>query len=133
MTTQAPANLWICVTCRRSLGADVAPGFATDGRELFDLTGLLLDEHAAAGLVRLRPVECMSGCTRSCTVALSAAGKASYMFGDLEPTPDTVEAILDCALLYAMRADGMLSRIDRPSALRKGILARIPAPPQEAR
>lgn len=123
-----PACLWICVTCRRSMAPGVASALATDGRELFDLTRALLAGHAAAGRVVPRPVECMSGCERSCTVSLSAAGKPSYLFGDLEPTAEHAGAVLDCAFMYAMRPDGLLPRIERPSALRKGILSRIPAP-----
>lgn len=108
----------------------VAPAIATDGRELFDIAGLLLDEHAARRLVSVRPVECMSGCNHSCTVALSAPGKPSYLFGDLEPTPEHAGAALDCALMYATRPDGLLPRLERPSALRNGILSRIPTLPQ---
>lgn len=123
-----PAYLWICVTCHRSMAPGVASVLATDGRELFDLARALLAGQAAAGRVVLQAVKCMSGCERACTVSLSAAGKPSYMFGDLEPTAEHAGAVLDCAFMYATRPDGLLTRIERPSALRKGILSRIPTP-----
>ncbi len=127
-----PVCLWICVTCRLSMAPSVAPAIVTDGRELFDIAGPLLDDHPAARWVSLRPVECMRGCQRSCTVAFSAPGKPSYLFGDLQPNDEHARAVLDCALMYAERPDGLLPRIERPRAMRKGILARIPAPPGQA-
>jgi predicted metal-binding protein len=120
-------GLWICVTCRRSMAPGVAPAIATDGRALFDVISLLLDGHAAATSIALRSVECMGGCERSCTAALTATGKPSYLFGDLEPSVEHAVAVLDGALMYAERSDGLLPRIDRPRALRTGILSRIPA------
>jgi len=59
-------------------------------------------------------------------VALTAPGKASFLFGDLRPedAPD----ILLAALAHAARDDGFLPRAARPERLRAGILARLPAP-----
>jgi predicted metal-binding protein len=68
----------------------------------------------------------MSGCDRACTVALSAAGKPSYLFGDKRPDAETARAVLDLARLYAESATGDLPRRDRPEPFRRGILARIP-------
>lgn len=75
---------------------------------------------------RLAPVECMSNCTRPCVVALAAPGKYTYMFGDLDPGTDAAAAVLDCALVYAAKPDGFMTRDERPEALRKSILGRIP-------
>ena len=68
----------------------------------------------------------MSGCNRSCTIAIAAPGKPTYLFGDLVPEPDCAAQILELAGLYRRSEDGALPRAVRPPALRSGILARIP-------
>jgi predicted metal-binding protein len=76
----------------------------------------------------IRPVECMSGCRRHCTVALQAAGKSTYFFGDLPADETSAEQVLACAALHQASSDGFMQRDARPERLREGILARLPAP-----
>jgi predicted metal-binding protein len=76
--------------------------------------------------VRVRGVACISSCSRACTVALQAAGKLSYVFGDLQSDAETAAQVLACAELHAASADGQLARNDRPERLRNGILLRLP-------
>jgi predicted metal-binding protein len=78
-------------------------------------------------VVRVRPVACMSNCKRACTVVLSAPGKFTLMFGDLDPDAASAE-VVDCARLHHGRPGGFLARAERPPLLRAGILARIPPP-----
>ena len=125
------ARLWICVTCRRGPVAGGGLALATDGRELYDAVGLVLDTYPQAHRVDLRWVECMSSCGHACNIALNAPAKATYLFGDLEPTPHNAEAVVECAMLYADQPDGVLRRVDLPGPLRRGLLARIPAVPVE--
>ena len=125
----APVVLWVCVTCRLSLLPGVAPPLATDGRELFGLIGLLHEAHPQARRVVLRPVECMNGCERACTVAMGGPGKVSYLFGDLEPTEAHAAAVLDCALQFSQRPGGTFGRVERPALMRNSVLARIPPLP----
>lgn len=71
----------------------------------------------------------MSGCLRPCTAAFRAPGKATYMFGDLDPLTDR-DALAEFAELYAARADGQTRMMERPKPLRRKILGRIPAMPE---
>ncbi|MFN8720011.1 MAG: DUF1636 domain-containing protein [Rhodospirillales bacterium] len=80
-----------------------------------------------ADVVRVRPVACMSNCKRACIAVLSAPGKFTLMFGDLDPAI-AADEIVACARLHHDRSDGFLPRADRPPQLRAGILARIPPP-----
>lgn len=78
----------------------------------------------------VKSVECMSACSHSCAVAFSASGKHTYLFGDLnhdsEAVSETSSAVLECASLYYEKSDGKMAWSERPQALKKGVLARIP-------
>lgn len=94
------------------------------GRGLID--GL---SDAAAGLpaeFRVVGTECMSGCRRPCTAAFRAPGKATYMFGDIDPLAD-IPSLVAFARLYATSVDGQTRLVERPKPLRPKLLARIPA------
>jgi predicted metal-binding protein len=119
MTTE----ILVCVLCRP---ADWPSDRARPGRDLLDaVENLALRDDAP---FCIRPVECMSGCQRYCTVALQAVGKTTYFFGDLPADPVSAEQILACATLHQASPDGSLSRDARPERLRAGILARLPTP-----
>lgn len=124
----------VCTTCRPAgTSRDLPPA----GQLLFDavvaLQALQLelepepegDGQGARPLVR--GVACMSGCSRSCTVAIQAAGKPGYYFGDLPADAESAAQVLACATLHARSADGALPRKERPERLRNGILAKLPA------
>lgn len=112
----------VCSTCRRPGTERGAPA---DGQRL--LEAIEAELRASPAPLRVRAVACMSGCSRACTVALQAAGKASYLFGELPPDAETAAQVLACAGLHAISADGQLDRAARPERLRNGILARLPA------
>ena len=116
-------TLHVCTTCRPP-GTD--PAAPRDGAKLFGLVEALYRTWDQRSLVRLDPVECMSGCDRACTVALSGTAKPSYLFGDKQPTDETARAALDLAAQYLASETGVLTRKDRPAAFRSGILANIP-------
>ncbi len=116
--------LHICTRCRRP---GTAPGGETsDGRQLFEAVEALLAALPDPPAIRLNGIDCMSGCNRSCTIAVAAPGKPTYLFGDLVPEADCAAQIIDLARLYRESEDGVLHRAARPPALRSGILARIP-------
>ncbi len=115
----------VCTTCRP---ADVPRDHPAPGAALFEAVQLAAWDVDPAELahVRIRGVECMTGCNRACTVTFQAAGKYLYYFGDLAADNETAEHIVACAMLHAQTPDGTLLRNDRPERLRNGILARIP-------
>ena len=110
MTKPADNFILICTGCngraaagrvRAALAADLPPGFA------------------------IRAVDCMAGCDRPATVGFQAAGKASYLFGDIETAAD-LEALSSFARQYRASQSGWTSAADRPAALYTKTLARLP-------
>ena len=107
------ATLLVCVTCKfegRTLGADLCAALA----------GPLEAEGVA-----VQPVECLSVCKRPCTVALAAAGKWTYVVGDLDRETH-FDDIVTAARRYAASPDGLVPWRERPLPFRKGVISRIP-------
>jgi predicted metal-binding protein len=111
--------LSICLRCRDGREAD--RGHTRGGARL----ARAVLQAGGAGPVRLRGVQCMSQCKRPCVVSLTAAGRFTYLFGDLDPDSDA-RAILSLVQLYVEAPEGFLTRDARPERLRAGILARLP-------
>lgn len=115
-------QLLVCTTCRKAgavsdTGAEDGP---RPGQVLADqLAGVL-----PAGVV-LRPVACLSNCTRGCTVALRGAGRWTYVYGNLDPETH-LAALLDGAQRYRDAPDGLVPWRERPEHFRKNCIARIP-------
>lgn len=118
------AILHVCMTCRGIAPHDPLPEDAPrPGADLFQA----LSAADRPDGVELRAVECLSACNTGCTVALSAPGKWSYVYGRL--TAADAPDILSGAAAYARAADGIVPWRERPVIFRKQSLARIP--PQE--
>jgi predicted metal-binding protein len=111
-------TLHVCITCRA--GQPVVEGQPTPGARLRDA---ILDAGLPSG-VDLVPVECLSACSQGCSVALSAPGRWSYVYGRLSEAnaPDVVAG----AAAYAAAPDGIVPWRARPEIFRKQSLARIP-------
>src|SRR5215831_10174640 len=73
-------TLHVCITCRA--GQTIAEGETTPGARLH---AAILDAGVPDG-VKLVPVECLSACNQGCSVALSAPGRWSYVYGRLSDT-----------------------------------------------
>ncbi len=84
-----------------------------------------LQAHRSPGDPRVEPVECLSVCKRPCTIAFSAAGSWTYVYGDF-PADAAPETILAAARLYAQSPQGLIPWRQRPDALKKGVVARVP-------
>ena len=78
--------------------------------------------------VEVRGVECLSACSNGCSIALSAPGRWSYVYGRLDPS-EHVSDIVEGVKAYAASADGLVPWRERPVIFRKQSIARIP--PQE--
>ena len=116
---KAGVTAFVCVTCRGPGGLDGRPG-----RLLFDAVKSRLS--LADRDVTVTPVECLSVCKRPCTIGFSAPGKWTYIYGDFAPSERAAETILDAVALYAATPDGLIPWKQRPDALKKGVVARLP-------
>lgn len=110
----------VCTSCRATgVERQHAPG-----KDL-----LAAVKTAAAGHPELvvRPTQCLSVCTRVCTVSLSGEGKYTFLFGDLDPAADG-PAVVTMAKACAAAPHGFVPWKERPEAMRKGTIARVPPP-----
>jgi predicted metal-binding protein len=128
-------TLFVCTTCA-SIWQDGRRVGKSGGQLMLEQLSQLHLEWPLSDRFPIRPVECMSACSRPCVVAFAAQDKHTYLFGDLSLDPETfdatAQAILDCAYKYYCTEDGSLPWAERPQPLKKGILARIPPVPQLA-
>ena len=115
----AETVIYVCTTCRV---ADDPSEIRAGAKLLASLENLLADNESS---FRLEGVECLSVCKRPCTVAFSSPGKWTYVYGDFtaETAPET---ILAGAELYSATDDGLIPWKQRPDALKKGVIARLP-------
>jgi predicted metal-binding protein len=119
--------LFVCTTCGSKW---------QDGRRIGTSAGeLLLQElqelHQNWDLAAEFPIQavgCMSACSRSCAISFAAAGKHTYLFGDIAANDPSIPLsnILDCAEKYYQHPTGILPWAERPAPLKQGILAKIP-------
>jgi predicted metal-binding protein len=120
-----PVELLVCTTCR-SAGVDLPLSSAAG--ETLRAGARLLALLSAADLpqtVRLVPVECLSNCTRGCTVALRGPGRWTYVYGNLDPALH-MDTLIDGTARFAAAPDGLVPWRERPDHLRKNCIARIP-------
>ena len=88
------------------------------------MLGRVIGAKVPAG-VQVRGVECLSNCSRGCTVALRGTGRWSYVYGDIDPDLH-LTSLLEGAAKYRDTVDGLIPWRQRPDILRKGVIARIP-------
>jgi predicted metal-binding protein len=111
-------TLHVCITCRA--GQELREGEATPGARLHAaIIGLGTPEG-----VRVVPIECLSACSQGCSVALSAPGRWSYVYGRLSDA--NAGDVVAGAVAYAAAPDGIVPWRRRPEIFRKQSLARIP-------
>jgi len=118
--SEIPVRILVCTTCR-------AEGEALEPRET--RSGARL--HAALMAARgdgdpeVVGVECFSVCKRPCTLSFSAPGAWTYVYGDFAADADPRE-IFAAARLYGASPQGLIPWRERPIALKKGVVARLP-------
>jgi len=108
-------RITVCTSCREK-GDEYRPGA--------DLIAALKEELPEG--FEVAGVQCMAGCSRPCTVAYQASGKATYLFGDISLGED-LNDLKAFAAQYRALEDGWCSSVDRPGKLRRTTLARVPA------
>lgn len=120
----ADHTLFVCKTCASVWQEGKRLG-ESGGQKLLNELQQLAQDWNLRDEFPIKEVECMSACNRSCVVAFAAKGKLTYLFGDLA-VDGSASAVLECASQYYVKADGLLPWSERPEAMKKGILAKIP-------
>lgn len=112
-----PVIITVCTSCRLAgVARENAPG-----RQLFETLMAELGDHE----VVIRPTQCLSVCKRICTISVSAEGGYTYVFGDLDPAADAPD-VLRMAEKVAAAPHGFVSWQERPDAMKRGLIARVP-------
>ena len=111
-------ELLVCTRCR--LEGEPDEGETRPGARLFE-------ELASLGVegVRVTPVECLSNCSRGCTIALRGPDRWTYVYGGLRPG-EALGIVAAGAGKYRATADGLVPWRERPEHFRKNCIARIP-------
>lgn len=115
----ARTDLLVCIKCRRDANSDA--GDLRPGTALFDD---LITRDWPDG-VRLIPTECLSNCTRGCSIALRGPGRWSYVYGNLHEVSHP-DVIAEGVRAYHESTDGLVPWRSRPEHFRKNCIARIP-------
>ena len=119
------STLFVCITCRG--GAEVSePQEARPGARL--LAALERQIAVDSQGPRIVAVECLSNCQRSCTAAVTAPGKWTYVIGHLDPNQHAAD-ILHFARQHQAHPDGLPTWRERPAHIRKNTVARVPPMP----
>ncbi|MEO1549207.1 MAG: DUF1636 domain-containing protein [Pseudomonadota bacterium] len=115
-------RITVCTSCRHT-NAECPPGY-----DLIEKLSQAFGTREGAGCdsFEVSGVACMAGCDRPCTVAYHATAKATYLFGDVDPTTD-IDDLVRFAERYASLHDGWCAASNRPGKLRTATLARVPA------
>ena len=118
----AVTHIYVCTTCKLAEEAGCAASDRSGARLHRALSALASERQAPVDVI---PVECLSVCKRACTISFAAPGKWTYVYGDL-PADTGAEVILDGAALYTATNDGLIPWKQRPEALKRGVISRVP-------
>ena len=111
-------ELLVCTTCRLA-GQDPVEG---------QRPGALLAQALAGALPRgvtLRETECLSNCSRGCTIALRRTRAWTYVYGDIDPALH-LAPVVEGVTRYRDAEAGLVPWRERPEHFRKHCIARIP-------
>jgi len=116
------STLYVCTTCRSS--GDDANGHPTraGARLLSALQRVAAGDYPASRIVG---VECLSNCSRGCTIAVGAPGKWTYVIGNLDAEQHASD-VLAFARLHDAHDTGVTVWRERPEHIRKNTIARVP-------
>ena len=118
----AATQIYVCTTCKLADEAGHAASERAGARLHRALSALVSERQSPVAII---PVECLSVCKRACTISFAAPGKWTYVYGDL-PADTGADTILDGAALYGATSDGLIPWKQRPEALKRGVVSRVP-------
>ena len=114
------STLYVCVTCRRE--ADDSDEPRPGARLYAAVQRALADTVEGPALVA---VECLSNCRRSCSTAVAAPDKWTYVVGNLDPEQHVAD-IIAFARLHQAHEAGLPAWRERPLHIRRNTVARVP-------
>jgi predicted metal-binding protein len=118
-------HLYICMSCRCRRADAVPEGEPTDGRRLYEAVKALADRMGESAPAQVLPMLCFANCERGCSAGITAAGKWSYLVGELGP--EHAADLLTYAQAYAKAKTGVVLPSGRPVSLQTNVIARFPA------
>ena len=119
MTDHPKTRLIICDTCK--INNEVDASGKTDGEKLASLI-----ENNAPSNLKVERHSCLMACKRSCSIALEAPDKISYILGEFQPSGDDARSILEYAQKYDSSASGQVPYKEWPERVKGHFIARIP-------
>ena len=116
------SKLFVCITCRL-IGETSEDQEQRPGARLMTTLSQLLEGGGQE--IEIVPIECLSNCTRGCTVAVSGPGKWTYVIGALDPEQHA-DDVVRFARLHHAHDEGLPVWRERPVHIRKNTIARVP-------
>lgn len=114
-------TITVCTTCRNDATRETKAGDPT-GEAFLEQVRL-----AARGRpVNVRGTACLMGCQHGCNVAISAAGKMSYVLGRFDGTAEDASALAEYATLHAESDAGIVAYRQWPQGVKGHFVSRIP-------
>ena len=126
VTTSGDTTLFVCITCRAQTTDATQGDQPRPGARLLAAINAVPDARREG--VAVVPVECLSNCNRSCTVAIAASGKWTYVLGALDPDLHA-DDVLTFARLHRAHEAGLPAWRERPEYIRKNTISRVPPLP----
>lgn len=123
-SANSDTTVFVCTTCKTQSTDVAASDQPRAGAQLL----AALNDAAGEGLAVV-PVECLSNCNRSCTVAVTARGKWTFVLGTLDPALHAGD-VLAFARLHQAHEAGLPVWRQRPEYIRKNTIARVPPLPR---
>lgn len=111
----APAVVSVCTACRPGDMDAAEPQGAAFAAAL---TAALADRPD----IHVCPADCLAVCRRPATLAFSGLARWTYVVADLTDIADAAAF----ARAYADSPNGIVAWRERPLAIRKGVVARVP-------
>lgn len=85
----------------------------------------LVAEAGLAGALRVVPYPCLGNCDRRCRLSIGGPSRWSWLFGDIAPDAMPGE-LLEFVRRWLLSPDGFLAKEDRPPAIRRMMIGRVP-------
>jgi predicted metal-binding protein len=123
VTKSGETTLFVCVTCRAQTTDATQGDLPRPGARLLAAINAAPDARREG--LAVEPVECLSNCNRSCTVAVAAPGKWTYVIGALDPETHA-DIVLTFAQAHRTHEAGLPAWRERPEHVRKNTISRVP-------